>query len=1430
MHKITMVFAVLSQLIAAAFADGLPPFKMQYEVPTDGQSAVVLDDTDGIRVRNLEAEIPRSAGPATLAWDLKNDLGQYVEPGTYRFRTLVMPRPELYYHHTVYPNVENYSDDRVPWGTGHSSPNGWGSDFDLIYRIATTGDRVYFGARCSEAGEAFTEIDLDGKRQWAYRWFAPWVGLKLLAADEDAVYVVDTQNYLWRMNVDDRRMNKIMPCHTQTRRGVPTAMAARDGKLYLSFAPMRFAPGGAHIPGADLFDNVTHEEIIDHESCLPLYDADPPKERLKPNPRWYFRRLLRLPWDSDQNRQSTPPGMHTNARPHRFEPHWPVFLQTSPGTGARRHIVVAFHQDTPIGSIAFPYPHDPEWIKSVEFSTLKPGAQYPPRPDEEADWVPFAFHGKPGTWNVVPAPEGTVTRALRVSFNRSDALAADAEWLGWLEGMKMLNRRFRNLALQADIRVNSGVVDEFGAWDAQRRLPISRETPGIYLMEWPRARSISGLAIEEIDGAITEIDVWDGPDGVPVGLEGNQHWRNVAVYRQQRRDHYGGGVNHVHNAGARYLDGYVDLRDDAKRPVQTRAIRLRVVEQWLVPGFRGLMGIRKDLGGRELDTRRCRIFGVAALEHLGGEALDEIMYRRLAVYDAASGEQLREFPLALGSQSLHFHPDGRLVSLNATHDKLLAIDTETGATTEVLTFAEPPQQITFGPDGLIYAYTGDTSRPDWVETAYANTGGRRHETLPLRSEGVPPFRVYDLTGRIVKEIGTPGNIEPGPWVPSKISRMNDMTVDRLGRLWVATGDGNPKRIVRFDTRSGEVTGEFLGNTKYGGGGSFNRYDSSSVFSGGVEFEIDSKTKKSRIRNLMAHGMGSNIAAVRLNGRTYLADVPLELGRGPEHISIHLYDEKTGTAKLVAAFGHALHFGPVRRGDILAMLDGKPPLGFSFTWSDINGNGDVDADEIRFEPVDVSPPWSHMGPRSIGLGFIDDQLNCVARNSIYTVTEILPGGVPLYERRELPFESIFRLRNGNYLLLQKKYENERLENCSVDPEGRKIWGYPVHNAGVTGLHLQDYVPGYVTNQYGSIIGHAVPDAGDLGEFVVVNQNTGQWRIWTSDGLLAGEIFQHKFARGVRFPNSFTQSYPGMRLDPLSLNQEHFNGYFAKCEKTGRFFAVAGFTSIGMIEVKGLERARRHAFDVQVTAEDIARAKAWEEAQEKQAALSSSLKMKARNFQAPPTIDGIIQQGEWDQATQIRDGRLLFRVGYDKDSLYLSWAGKEIGKLANSFEDFRTCYTSGSAFDFFLGTNPKAPPDRREPEAGDLRLLITFVGDQPKVVLYQPKAKDAGPEEGWRAYSPAAGELQFDRIVQLADAKVAKHEDGQMAVVEAAIPLKTLGLQISDGLALKMDWGMLVSVDGVAVQQRIYWANQSATGTGDVVAEGRLMPYVWGQLEF
>ena len=69
-----------------------------------------------------------------------------------------------------------------------------------------------------------------------------------------------------------------------------------------------------------------------------------------------------------------------------------------------------------------------------------------------------------------------------------------------------------------------------------------------------------------------------------------------------------------------------------------------------------------------------------------------------------------------------------------------------------------------------------------------------------------------------------------------------------------------------------------------------------------------------------------------------------------------------------------------------------------------------------------------------------------------------------------------------------------------------------------------------------------------------------------------------------------------------------------------------------------------------------------------------------------------------------------------------------------------------------------------------------------------------------------------------------------MLNATVPLKTLGLRIQEGVPLQMDWGLLSTEDGFTVKRRRYWSNQLANGTTDEALEARLEPHLWGSLVF
>lgn len=1362
-------------------SDAEPPFALTCSTEAAGLATAVVDAPDGRRVRNLFAQRERRAGTQAIPWDLKDMDGAYVAPGTYRLHGIAGPMPELAYGMTPYPNVDQLWPDRTPWLQGHHGEHGWLSDHCQNWAVTAFGDEVYFGAPMAEAGVCLIACGLDGKKHWGKHDFGAWTGVSMLCSDRQAVYVVASDNVLYRLDPATKKDRKLGPVFAApNRRGTLTCAAAFDGEVYLGFT------------GARHLDNAFGAGAVDLAHCLP-----------KPPGRGdTFLRAIRA--------RGLPPGQEVRVEGKAPQGNGNLDLETAFNEDDEQYWVLAFQEPVPIGSVVFPHPGG---TAEIRLSVLRPDAPFPAKEYDESLWQPFEDAPLPGRWNCLPAPAGTTTRALRVSFTRDPSHNSD--WFGRLEGLRVLRRRFANTAPAARIRTNSGTLAPDGSWDAQRATALGQDTPGIYLMAWEQPQTLSGLAIKEIDGAETEIDVWQGPvpagdlplDGPALGRQSTATgWRTVATYKQSRRSAYVPSSDM--NKLARYLDGVAEFGG----PVETRAVRLRVVAPWLDHGVRGAEcrkhdgrsehGVHyKDSYAHRLDTRACAVLGVAALRPLGGEPpVDELQYERITVYDGETGAVKRELPTKVGWHGLGFNAKGELFANSRKHDAILRIDPRTGASTPAVTGIHPVVFAVGPEDGLLYTRQGDEDGRDGVIVAYD-----------------------PATGREVRTVGAPGAQAVGAqWKSDRFMQPHRLAVDRRGSLWVVESQFLQRRILQFG-RTGTLEKEILGNTTYGGGGGggINRYDGNIAWYGRLEFELDWTRHRSRPRGLLSTQDMGDFAAVRVPGsdKTYLATAPHSLQPRQPHGTVYLYDAAAGTAKLAAAMGSAEFFAPLRGGAIVSKLDGAAPKDFEFLWSDLDGNGAVDAGEVDFTPA----------PKGFGgVGRFDHALGCVGPRVHYRVRGFQPDGVPLYERVPLAGAPHLALDNGTYFTLGGSVgSRDGNYNSASRADGTAVWSYPAGN-GVAGLALQSYAPGEVHHQF-SVIGHEVAPQGDLGEFLVVHGNNGEWNLWTADGLLAGQVFLHKFHPKATFIGPAAVA-PGDRLPPLTTSQEHFHGFFTRVEPTGTYYAIAGFTHMSLFEVRGLEKFKRFSQEFTVTAEDLRKARDWEATRTRRQVAARVLTATAKRAKVPPKVDGVRGGGEWLDAVPLdAEGSAEFALCFDARTLYLLWHGKGLGPIANGGTVFQRLFKTGAALEFCLGTDPAAPANRTRPVAGDLRLLVTFTAGKPRVVLYQPVAPGAAPGEAWSTRTEAGGETRFDRVADLgAKATVAGRGEADF-VVEAAIPLDALGWRPKGGEQLRMDWGILTSPDGNQVKQRLYWSNKTATGTSDEAVEARLEPANWGHLQ-
>ena len=193
---------------------------------------------------------------------------------------------------------------------------------------------------------------------------------------------------------------------------------------------------------------------------------------------------------------------------------------------------------------------------------------------------------------------------------------------------------------------------------------------------------------------------------------------------------------------------------------------------------------------------------------------------------------------------------------------------------------------------------------------------------------------------------------------------------------------------------------------------------------------------------------------------------------------------------------------------------------------------------------------------------------------------------------------------------------------------------------------------------------------------------------------------------------------------------------------------------------------------------------------------------------------------------------FRMGYDSNNLYLKWLllTDASGPFRNGGDDFRRAFKTGTCVDFQLGADSAADMERSQPVAGDIRVVVTVLNGKPVAVLYRPVAPQAPKAQAWSTTTDAGGTTSFDQVMILKDAVISVTSAGSETVVNAALPLKGLGLKPVIGATHRMDWGVLSSRDGNLTTTRKYWANATASGTTDEPTEARLTPNLWGFVRF
>jgi hypothetical protein len=165
-----------------------------------GYVTLVIDNADGVRVRNLIADTWFDAGKNIVSWDGQDDLGRdidaakhgaysipgkFVPAGKYTMRGIVHSKINTTYEFSVYATGTppwSTEDHTGGWLANHTAPQA--ALFVPENQSPTGKPAIYLGAYVTEGPDGLAWTDLDGKKMGGKKWIGGnWTGAPYLARD-----------------------------------------------------------------------------------------------------------------------------------------------------------------------------------------------------------------------------------------------------------------------------------------------------------------------------------------------------------------------------------------------------------------------------------------------------------------------------------------------------------------------------------------------------------------------------------------------------------------------------------------------------------------------------------------------------------------------------------------------------------------------------------------------------------------------------------------------------------------------------------------------------------------------------------------------------------------------------------------------------------------------------------------------------------------------------------------------------------------------------------------------------------------------------------------------------------------------------------------------------------------------------------------------
>ena len=783
----------------------------------------------------------------------------------------------------------------------------------------------------------------------------------------------------------------------------------------------------------------------------------------------------------------------------------------------------------------------------------------------------------------------------------------------------------------------------------------------------------------------------------------------------------------------------------------------------------------------------------------------------LRVFDLSSDQPVREFTSIPAIRGLAVDPQGRLLAVSGAG--VVAVDPQTGSTEPVVAGGlEEPRGLAVAADGTIYVVSQATAQ----------------------------VIAFDAAGRRLRAIGTAGGrTAVGPWDAEGMRHPSGVAVDGRGGIWVAEHDPIAKRLSKWSP-AGRNVGEWFGPTPYGGDGIIDHRHPTHVLCGGLEFALDADGPARAVySHLLGRAAGQPSAADAIVGGGFWHRQGFTTTLG-DHDYL-AYDRGLLCIRRGAAWVPCAAIGYVKNGQ-----------GEQAIWSDLNDNGRVDDEEVVAVKGDAFAMWGGGGwgiPWSRhDLSVLRPVQNSATRCLRFAPAGFTQSGVPIFDERSVtavdyPYgtapvdvaaDTMVSFYEDSHAagFVEEKQNHPAGDLSGIKAfhrDGSLAWTYPQPFSGVHGC-FRSPLPRRPDEVIGTIYVMGTAEMGpEIGTVMCFNGYYGPRYLFTTDGLFVQAVFKDSRL----LPETSETAIAGMSVDAMSPGSEAYGGTFSRAAD-GRVFLTGalGGPACVILEVEGLAGLRRLPVQtITVSAEQIAAGRAARTARDAAAAAAGETARRLSLRRQSRTIDGLLDEPDFDataveiRADEKRRGQAA--VSFDNEYLFVAFRVTDSTPWRNSGPDAKTIFLTGDSVDLQLGLDPTARPRRGRPVVGDFRIAIAPFGADPVVMLYQPMVPGhKGPRE---AFISPVGRVEMDRVERIDSARVAVRRTETGYDLEAAIPLKALGMEFPVGRTIRGDVGILFSDDaGTKCLLRRYWSNRNTNIAADLPSETRLQPSEWGEV--